>query len=324
MPGEEESRIEQERARLIAQLEAERPANTKKAYRSYGERFEQYAEERGIPAGTPEAAAGFLLDMRDQGYARSTLLGPVSGAVMDRLRYQPERGAVAGGQLWKEAKEAVKRSVPEGRVKGRRVLEEGMLQQIAQGANTARRERNVAIYVLMTKAMLRVSELIALRPTDVRVVAVAGANGQADEAVEIFIKKSKTDQAGTGRKVWIARDENKIVDPVAWTKWWLYVRSKAAPTLFHTLNAKPGQQPRPLALNTVTKELREDLQRIGVDKVEEYGSHSFRKTGATQALGAGVPKDLVKLHGRWKSDAIDAYNQPGPAAMLSVSRAIKG
>lgn len=145
-------------------------------------------------------------------------------------------------------------------------------------------------------------------------------NGKVVKALEITVKRSKTDQAGAGTKVLIAQDPYLLVDPVAWAEWWMQVREPRATAFFHKLTGDFA----PLAKDTITKELREDLTRIGVTNVDDYSSHSLRKMGATQALSAGVSRDLVKRHGRWRSDAVDVYNQPSAATMLQVSKAVRG
>ena len=48
------------------------------------------------------------------------------------------------------------------------------------------------------------------------------------------------------------------------------------------------------------------LLQLGVSP-ELYGTHSFRRGGATFALEAGVPLDTISLLGDWKSDAMFLY-----------------
>ncbi len=48
------------------------------------------------------------------------------------------------------------------------------------------------------------------------------------------------------------------------------------------------------------------LGRIGVDS-SSYGSHSFRRGGASFAFESGVPIELIKVMGDWKSDAVLLY-----------------
>ena len=49
--------------------------------------------------------------------------------------------------------------------------------------------------------------------------------------------------------------------------------------------------------------LKAYLSRSGLPP-EQYGSHSFRRGGATFALEAGVPLDSIAVMGDWKSDAM--------------------
>ena len=48
------------------------------------------------------------------------------------------------------------------------------------------------------------------------------------------------------------------------------------------------------------------LDKIGVDGTK-YGSHSFRRGGASFAFESGVPLELIKVMGNWKLDAVLLY-----------------
>ena len=52
--------------------------------------------------------------------------------------------------------------------------------------------------------------------------------------------------------------------------------------------------------------LKAHLSRSGLPS-GQYGSHSFRRGGATFALEAGVPLDSIAVMGDWKSDAMYLY-----------------
>lgn len=52
--------------------------------------------------------------------------------------------------------------------------------------------------------------------------------------------------------------------------------------------------------------MKQILRELGVSS-EQYGTHSFRRGGATFALEAGVPLDTISLLGDWKSDAMFLY-----------------
>jgi len=65
--------------------------------------------------------------------------------------------------------------------------------------------------------------------------------------------------------------------------------------------------------------LLEKLDILGLDK-NNFGLHSLRAGGATNAANAGVSDILLKKHGRWKTDkAKDGYVREDLKSLLSVS-----
>lgn len=65
----------------------------------------------------------------------------------------------------------------------------------------------------------------------------------------------------------------------------------------------------PLTQAHFTSKLHSCLERLGTPK-ESYSGHSFRRGGATFALQCGLPVDLIKLQGDWKSNAYERYLEP--------------
>ena len=55
---------------------------------------------------------------------------------------------------------------------------------------------------------------------------------------------------------------------------------------------------------------------------DAFGAHSLRIGGATAALAAGVPPQLIRLMGRWSSDVYELYTRMSTQAALSVGEAI--
>ena len=58
------------------------------------------------------------------------------------------------------------------------------------------------------------------------------------------------------------------------------------------------------------------LQLAGYDQ-HSYASHSFQISAATMAAVAGLPAWLIKIMGRWSSDAYQIYIQC-PASTLQA------
>ena len=54
-----------------------------------------------------------------------------------------------------------------------------------------------------------------------------------------------------------------------------------------------------------------------------YAGHSFRRGGATAMLLAGVPQDVLRMHGRWSSEAYRAYIEDSVATRLVATRALR-
>ena len=52
--------------------------------------------------------------------------------------------------------------------------------------------------------------------------------------------------------------------------------------------------------------LRACLNQCGLAGMD-FGSHSFRRGGASLAFQVGIPVELIKILGDWKSDAVLLY-----------------
>ncbi len=54
--------------------------------------------------------------------------------------------------------------------------------------------------------------------------------------------------------------------------------------------------------------IKQLITKIGLNPIQ-YSSHSFRRGGASHASSAGVPYEMIKLMGDWKSDSVQRYIQ---------------
>lgn len=64
------------------------------------------------------------------------------------------------------------------------------------------------------------------------------------------------------------------------------------------------------------------LRMIGVENATAYGFHSLRAGGATDAARAGVSEREIKIHGNWRSNAVQLYMRPGQEERLAASSAL--
>ena len=66
--------------------------------------------------------------------------------------------------------------------------------------------------------------------------------------------------------------------------------------------------------------LLEKIKAMGWDP-SQFGMHSLRAGGATAAANGGVPDQLIKRHGRWRSEtAKDGYVKDSVENRLEVSK----
>ena len=77
-----------------------------------------------------------------------------------------------------------------------------------------------------------------------------------------------------------------------------------------------------LTYRSFTSNLRSLLASAGLAS-KSYSGHSFRRGGATFAFKAGVPGELIKLHGDWVSDAYLLYLNVSLQQKFSVYTAMK-
>lgn len=77
----------------------------------------------------------------------------------------------------------------------------------------------------------------------------------------------------------------------------------------------------PLTHQKFTCKLRDTLAKLGFPS-EQYSGHSFRRGGASFALQCGLPAELIKLQGDWRSNSYERYLNPSFQSRLTVAQAL--
>ncbi|EFJ48373.1 hypothetical protein VOLCADRAFT_104764 [Volvox carteri f. nagariensis] len=160
--------------------------------------------------------------------------------------------------------------------------------------------------------------------------------------MDVFIPRSKTDQQRRGHWVPIARvggaacpvglterlltlggykrrpdtpdeDVGPLLRPVQW--------NRAGGYLSGPLTGTVAQPIHSLSYPAFCHRLNKTLQAAGITR--RITAHSMRIGGNSTAADRGVPADLRKAHGRWRSDAmVQHYTRRDGEAKLSVSRSL--
>ena len=75
----------------------------------------------------------------------------------------------------------------------------------------------------------------------------------------------------------------------------------------------------PLTHHQFTAKLQACLKLVGLD-ASRFSGHSFRRGGAMWALQCGLPVDLIKVQGDWRSNACERYLEPSFDLRKQVAR----
>ncbi|XP_067323238.1 integrase/recombinase xerD homolog [Anolis sagrei] len=152
---------------------------------------------------------------------------------------------------------------------------------------------------------LRLGEVVANSKADAsnRALQLRDISVQ-DNALALRIRKSKTDQLGKGVSLHIRGLEPGHLCPVQSLSRFLTTRGSTPGFLFIHRDGSPLTRYQFMAV------FRGALQHLGLPRTE-FGGHSFRIGAATTAAAGGVPVEVIKSMGRWKSSAYASYIRPG-------------
>ncbi len=134
-----------------------------------------------------------------------------------------------------------------------------------------------------------------------------------NNAVHLWLKQSKTDQACKGATI-IIGPGNADICPVHTTKQFLHFRrhARASDALFRFQDGSLLTRPR---LQTL---LRKALRSLKLP-AELFGTHSLRLGSATAAAEVGIPMDIIKAMGRWSSDCYRNYMRTPHKTLRSLT-----
>ena len=132
------------------------------------------------------------------------------------------------------------------------------------------------------------------------------------QLLKIIIKQSKTDPFRKGVSVFLGATGENLC-PVRGILPYLAIRGTHLGPLFIFEDGRSLTRHRfSSALNSLLNQLHMDTQ--------SYNTHSFRIGAATTARQANVPDLIIKMLGRWKSDAYQSYIKTPPQELSKLSK----
>jgi len=160
--------------------------------------------------------------------------------------------------------------------------------------------RDRALILLGFAGAFRRSELVALDIEDCVF---------SKEGLTVTLRRSKTDQEGTGRKVGIPYGSNPETCPVRTLQSWTEQAGVTAGPLFRSLNRHGQVQPGRLSGIDVSRVVKKLAKRAGLDSAK-FAGHSLRAGHATTAAIAGASERSI-------------MNQTGHRSVQMVRRYIR-
>ena len=137
---------------------------------------------------------------------------------------------------------------------------------------------------------------------------------QNPQTLTVFLRRSKTDQFGTGTCIYLGKTGNNLC-PVAAVLGYLSIRPPTQGPLFVFDDGTPLSRP------LLVLHLREALSQLGIN-IANYSGHSFRIGAASTAAAVGFSDSFIQQLGRWKSSAFTTYIRTPVETMASASAAL--
>lgn len=162
-----------------------------------------------------------------------------------------------------------------------------------------------AAFLLAFFGFLRVGEFTAPSKNDdgAHALSANDISLKFPDAMDVKIRSSKTDQRGNSTTLAFEMGSDKLICPITAMHEYLSVRPFREGNLFVHFGGDP------LTRYQFNQLLKMGIKMMGLNP-QNFSSHSFRIGAATSAAINGVPIDVIKCIGRWKSSAVKLYIRP--------------
>jgi integrase len=282
-------------ARLLIHLDGAYATNTLRAYQADMLEFIAYcaaAGEVALPAEGP-IVAKFLMQTLNHGIKTATIKRKVASiSAIHRLSGYADPTKTTEVRL---AMRKIQRQLGTRFRQAYPVTRPVLVKLLAACGDDLRGKRNRALLLLAYDSMRRRSELVSLRVEDI--------DWLSDEGASILLRRSKTDQAGSG--CWIHLSD----EAAAAIQDWLNAAAIADGFLLRGIDAS-GRVTKSLCDSRIGRIYKTLARLAGLDEgiVCSISGHSMRVGGAQDLLrvGASLPQIMVK--GGWaKTDTAMRY-----------------
>lgn len=275
---------------------AARSAATTRGYAADVRHFKQWGGR--IPA-SPAQVAEYLADM-----AASLKVATLERRLIALHRAHVDKGldSPARNALVKQTMAGIRRTLGTRQRQAKAIVREDLLEMLVMvdQRRPMQAARDRALLLVGFAGAFRRSELVAIRCEDI----TEHANG-----LEILIRRSKTDQAGAGRTVFIPHAKGTRC-PVKVLRQWLELAEIASGWVFRAVNRHDQVASAALSAQSVALIVKRAVRRVGGDASVVSG-HSLRAGYVTTAADVGLQPHQIKEQTGHRSDVMLArYIRP--------------
>jgi integrase len=277
-------------------IDAARSAATKKAYAADLAHF--LANGGKLPA-TPQQLCAYLANL-----AATLAVATIERRLISihRAHLDQNLKSPAVHVSVRQTMQGIRRTLGISQRRVRAIVKDDLLEMLAlvDQQKPMRAARDRALLLIGFAGAFRRAELVAIQYEDITAV---------DEGIEIFLRRSKTDQEGVGRTVFIPRAKGARC-PVAAIDQWTAASGIDSGYIFRRVTRHDTVGSRPLTGQSVALILKAAYRRAGGNAGLVAG-HSLRAGYVTAAATAGLqPFQIQQQTGHRSTATLARYIRP--------------
>ena len=182
-------------------------------------------------------------------------------------------------------------------------------------------QRFIMLSLLCFAGFFRIDELLSVQLKHIKILPAH---------MEIFLTHAKTDQHRDGETVFIAKTGTNYCPVWHVSEFFKNadfdllrdVNAYLIPTLHKTKHGHNASKSRGISYTRAYEIFHAHLKKLHING-SNYGLHSYRSGGASEAANNGISDRLIAKHGRWSSDlARNGYIKDNKRRRLTVSSSL--
>lgn len=287
-------------ARATQYAQNARSDNTKKSYQSDWSHFTSWCEENNLAAlpATIDTVVLYITDFADT-FKVSTLERRLASISQAHKTAGLESPALVSKEPLHSVWSGIVRTKSTRRDKVAPVLTDDiklMIEHLQRDATTG----ELTLHAIRDRAILLIGYAGALRRSEIAMLDAHDCQ-YTPEGLRLLIRKSKTDQDGSGHILGLAYGSQPATCPVRSLRAWTRIAHIFDGPIFRPIDRHGNIKEKAITGHSIAQIVKKACLRAGLPP-DIYSGHSLRAGFATQAAKAGKPERVIMRHTRHKSE----------------------